>query len=245
MRWSFANRIASVASVLLGCSILAGEAVAKPRPPASDALASPAGRAATQASPTCGCPCAAARAKPAATNTAATRPVAAVTTAQPTAESARSAAGGAGMRQVMTVFHQLLADHARIKRDVQDVPGGVVTVTTSDVPVVAALIRTHVAQMKERVERGQPVRRWDPLFAELFRRADRIVMKVEDVTGGVRVTETSDDPQVVLLIRQHARRGVSEFVARGFDRMHEPTPLPNGYEAAKAKPQTPGSGERQ
>lgn len=148
------------------------------------------------------------------------------------------------MRQVMAVFHQLLTDHARIKRDVQDVPGGIVTVTTSDDPAVAALIRTHVAQMKERVERGQPVRRWDPLFAELFRPADRIVMKVEDVTGGVRVTETSDDPQVALLIRQHARRGVSEFVARGFDRAHEPTPLPDGYDAAKAKPQTPGGGER-
>jgi hypothetical protein len=239
MKWSIPNRVASVASVLLGCSILAGAAVAKPKPRATDAPAGSVGRAATQASPTCGCACAAARAEPAAAN----RPVAAAAT-QPSTESPRPVAGGTGMRQVMAVFHQLLTDHARIKRDVRDVPGGVVTVTTSDDPAVATLIRTHVAQMKERVERGQPVRRWDPLFVELFRRADQIVMKVEDVPGGVRVTETSDDPQVTLLIRQHARRGVSEFVARGFDRAHEPTPLPDGYEAAKAKPQTLGGGER-
>jgi hypothetical protein len=34
---------------------------------------------------------------------------------------------------------------------------------------------------------------------------------------------------VAPLIRQHARRAVSEFVARGMERMHEPTPLPDGY----------------
>jgi quercetin dioxygenase-like cupin family protein len=40
------------------------------------------------------------------------------------------------------------------------------------------------------------------------------------------VVETSDDPEVVALIRQHAHRAVSEFVERGMDRAHEPTPLP-------------------
>ena len=129
----------------------------------------------------------------------------------------------------MSVFHQLLTDHAKIKRTVEDVPGGVVTVTTSDDPAVAATIRTHVRQMKRRVEAGQPLRMWDPLFVEIFRNSDKIDMKVEDVPGGVKVTETSADKDAALLIRQHARRGVSEFVARGWDRAHEKTPLPEGY----------------
>jgi hypothetical protein len=48
--------------------------------------------------------------------------------------------------------------------------------------------------------------------------------------GGVRVTETSEDPRVTALIRQHATRGVSEFVQGGFERARRTTPLPEGYE---------------
>jgi hypothetical protein len=149
--------------------------------------------------------------------------------------------GGPGnMREVMGVFHQLLTDHAQIQRDVKDVKNGVVTVTTSENPVVTALIRTHVAQMKSRLEKGQPVRRWDPLFVEIFKNADKIDMKIDEVAGGVRVTETSEDPQIVTLIRQHAREAVSQFVGRGWDRAHEATPLPDGYPAAT--PAAPAKG---
>lgn len=133
------------------------------------------------------------------------------------------------IRTPMDVFHRLLTDHTKIRRNVTDIPGGVESVTTSDDPLVAALIRLHVNQMKARLESGQPIRRWDPLFAEIFRRADAIEMQVESIPGGVRVRETSTDEQVTLLIRQHAHRGVSEFVARGFDRAHEASPLPDGY----------------
>lgn len=127
------------------------------------------------------------------------------------------------------VLHALLADHDLIERRVVDLPNGVETWTESDDPDVAALIRTHVRQMKARLASGRPMRLWDPLFAEIFARADAIEMTVEDTPRGVHVVETSDDPAVVALIRQHARRAVSEFVERGMDRAHEPTPLPDGY----------------
>jgi hypothetical protein len=150
--------------------------------------------------------------------------------------------GGPGnMREVMGVFHQLLTDHAQIQRTVQEVDDGVVTVTTSKNPVVTALIRTHAAQMKTRLEKGQPVRRWDPLFVEIFKHADKIDLKIDEVAGGVRVTETSEDPQVVPLIRQHAQT-VSQFVARGWDRAHEATPLPEGYPTAKPAAAAKGNG---
>ena len=54
-------------------------------------------------------------------------------------------------------------------------------------------------------------------------------MEPESIEEGVLVVETSPDPQVELLIRQHAHRAVSEFVAEGMSRAMRPTPLPPGY----------------
>lgn len=44
------------------------------------------------------------------------------------------------------------------------------------------------------------------------------------------MTETSDNPEVVKLIRAHARK-VNEFVARGPAAVHEETPFPESYGA--------------
>lgn len=136
---------------------------------------------------------------------------------------------GPGMMQDMRSIHGLLANHEKIERRVEDIPGGVRTTTTSDDPRVAELIRTHVRQMKARYERGQPIRMMDPVFRELFRHRDRASLKYQDIPGGIRVTHTSDDPQVVLLIRQHARRFVSEAAEQGMGRAMRPTPLPEDY----------------
>jgi hypothetical protein len=72
---------------------------------------------------------------------------------------------------------------------------------------------------------------WDPLFRELFARADEISIEIEQLEDGMRVTETSDDPAVVQLIQAHARK-VNEFVERGPAAVHEETPLPAGYAPA-------------
>lgn len=135
----------------------------------------------------------------------------------------------AGMMEAMPVIHELLVNHDEIRREVEEIPGGVRTLTTSENPRITEAIRLHVAQMKERVENGRPIRMMDPLFREIFEHHEKIEMTIEEVPGGVRVTETSSDPQVVLLIRQHARRAVSEFVAQGMSRAMQPTPLPEGY----------------
>ncbi|WP_187781986.1 DsrE family protein [Gimesia chilikensis] len=112
-------------------------------------------------------------------------------------------------------FRYLLTNHQKIRRDVQLLPNGVKTLTESDDPQVAAKIREHVYWMKERVEKQQPIRMRDPLFAELFRHARQIKMVTENTPKGVRVIETSENPYVVKLIQQHAKT-VSEFVKRGF-----------------------------
>lgn len=138
---------------------------------------------------------------------------------------------GRGHGGDMAAIHELMAGHEGIERRVTDVPGGVETVTESQDPFLAQTIRTHVRQMEARLAEGRPIRRWDPLFDEIFLHAAAIDMRIEDTERGVRVIETSDDPRVTMLIRQHARRAVSEFVARGMERMHEATPLPQGYDS--------------
>lgn len=131
-------------------------------------------------------------------------------------------------------IHSLMADHKAVSRKVEEIPNGVVTVTTSDDPEVARTIRVHTAEMKERLTSGQPIRMFDPLFQEIFRNHEKIEMKIEEIAGGVKVTETSSDPKVVALIRQHAKV-VSEFTAQGMARMHERSPLPESYEGEEKK----------
>ena len=111
-------------------------------------------------------------------------------------------------------FQHLLVHHDEIRREVTEVPGGVATVTESDNPELAAVIQRHVRAMHDRLKTGRPIRLRDPLFAELFRHADQVQMVLEPTDQGMRVTETSDDPRVVALIRAHARV-VSAFVKLG------------------------------
>ena len=136
---------------------------------------------------------------------------------------------GASMAE-MRVIRGLLTSPDRIERTVENVPSGVLTVTTSDDPRVAQLIRTHVRQMKASYERDEPIRTNDPVFRELFANRDRISLRIEDIPGGVRVLHTSDDPQVAALIRQHAHHFVSEAAEQGMRRAMRPTPLPEGYQ---------------
>lgn len=139
---------------------------------------------------------------------------------------------GSEMMEDMRVIHDLLVNHDRIRRRVEDVADGIRAWTASSDEEIAERIRTHVSQMKQRVEDGNPIRQMDPVFREIFEHHEAVDMEVKETRGGVVVVETSDDPQVELLIRQHAHRAVSEFVAEGMARAMRPTPLPRGYEEA-------------
>ena len=136
---------------------------------------------------------------------------------------------GGGIMKDMMPIRTLLMSHDQINRVVLDIPGGVRTVTTSKDSEVAKTIRTHVWQMKDRLTKNEPIRQMDPLFRQLFLRAREINLQIQDIPGGVAATETSKNPQVTLLIRQHAHRAVSEFVKYGMPRVMQPTPLPKGY----------------
>ena len=137
---------------------------------------------------------------------------------------------GPEMMEDMRPIRQMLMNHEQIERRVEDLPNGVKTWTTSNNPAIASAIQKHVRQMKDRMEEDKPIRQMDPLFREIFEHADEIEMEIEDLENGVMVIETSADPQVVKLIRQHAHRAVSEFAQQGMQRAMQPTPLPEGYQ---------------
>ena len=134
------------------------------------------------------------------------------------------------MKEDMPPIRELLMNHEKIERRVEDLDNGVKTWTTSGDPQIAAAIQKHVRQMHERIKEKKPIRQMDPLFREIFKHADKIEMEIEDLENGVLVVETSEDPQVVKLIQQHAHKAVSEFAEQGMQRAMEPTPLPEGYQ---------------
>ena len=118
----------------------------------------------------------------------------------------------------MMGIHALFAHRDAIDRSVTDIPGGVRTLTESDDPAVTAQLQEHVQAMYDRLKEGRPIHAGDPLFAALFRNADKIDVRIEKTAKGVQVTETSAEPEVVKLIRRHAEV-VSLFLANGMPEM--------------------------
>ena len=141
----------------------------------------------------------------------------------------RDEATDAAMTRDMGPIQGLLTQHEKIERNVEEIPNGIRSVTTSSDPEIEKLIRMHVNEMKKRIEGDHPIRTLDPLYREIFRHHDKIKLEIEDIPGGVRVTETSNDPQIILLIRQRAKRAESEFISGGIDRAMKTTPIPEAY----------------
>lgn len=125
----------------------------------------------------------------------------------------------------MQLFHQLFDHRAEITRRVVNREDGIETVTESSNPEVTRLLQTHVASMLARVEERRPIHLRDPLFAELFKYADRIEASQELTPGGVRVIETSRDAYVVKLLQAHAEV-VTAFLKNGRSEMMKNHPLP-------------------
>jgi hypothetical protein len=117
----------------------------------------------------------------------------------------------------MVAIHALFANRDQIRRTVTHIPGGVRTTTESDDPAVVAQLREHVQSMYERLKDKRAINGRDPLFVALFEHADEIKFRTENTAKGITVTETSDNPEVVGLIRRHAEV-VNKFIANG---MHE------------------------
>lgn len=137
-------------------------------------------------------------------------------------------------RELMQDAHALVFDHSAITRTVEDLPNGVRTITTTTDAALLPTLRKHPREMGDLYSQGGMVRGWDPLFVELAAVHDKVTMTVRDIEGGVEVSSTSEDPEVVKLIQAHAKK-VSDMAHRGVPAMQEATPLPDGY----VRPTTP------
>lgn len=116
------------------------------------------------------------------------------------------------------VWMQLLRNHDKIRRTLihreEGDLGIVEAITESDDPAIAALIIDHARSMQMRMKAGARVRIWDPVFRELFDRHELVELEVVVTEKGVRIVESSRDPETIALLRSHAM-GVSDFVREG------------------------------
>jgi hypothetical protein len=131
----------------------------------------------------------------------------------------------AAHREDMELFHFLLDHRKEITREVTNLPNGVETLTESDNPDVVEKLQVHVASMSKRLEARRPIHARDPLFAEIFRNADKIELKLEKTDKGMKAVETSDDAYVAKLIQSHAEV-VNLFLKNGRTEMRKNHALP-------------------
>jgi hypothetical protein len=121
----------------------------------------------------------------------------------------------------LRAIHALFINHDRIKRTVTNLPDGIRTVTESDDPQTAVLLKTHVADMMKRVGNGDdpglPIES-DALRA-IFRDKDKIRTSAEITANGVVVVQTSNDPKVISELQEHAAQ-VSDFAKEGMAALH-------------------------
>jgi len=130
--------------------------------------------------------------------------------------------GNSGMRgggDAQTI-HQLFAYHDQIHRTVEEISGGIRAVTESDSPQVAALIQAHVSKMYDRVNENQPIPMIGmsstlPIMAQS---ANKYQRRIQLTSKGIEVTETSDNPEMVAVIREHAQE-VTQFAEQGMPAM--------------------------
>jgi len=128
----------------------------------------------------------------------------------------------------MVPIMALLLNHGSIRFTIEKIPRGARTITTSKDAEIVRAIRLHAREMKIRVQQGNNIRPNDPIFIEIFRRHKEISDMITDIPGGVSEDETSQNSQVVILIRAHAQV-VAGFVRQGLEATHKNTPLPKGY----------------
>lgn len=122
--------------------------------------------------------------------------------------------GDAAFAADMQPVHEMLQSHDRIRRAVTNLPNGIRTVTESDNPQVAGLIKAHVASMEQRLKEGRIFNLFSPTLPVLFEHKDDIRTSVESTEKGIIVTQTSTNAEVVAALQAHAVE-VSELARDG------------------------------
>jgi len=124
---------------------------------------------------------------------------------------------GIDMSKYMTMFMR----HRELRRDVEEIPGGVRTTTESDSLDLVAELQAHVSSMYAHLDQGSEVTCMSSSLPTLFRRAADYRRQIAFTAKGLVVTETASDPDLTRAIREHARE-VTGFVVEGMPAMMGP-----------------------
>jgi hypothetical protein len=122
----------------------------------------------------------------------------------------------------MRAIHELMVNHDKITRTVSNIPNGIRTVTESNDPRLAQLIRDHVLSMSRRVQAGDDfgVPMESAAVRAIVQAGDRIHTVTRATANGIILVQWSSDSAAVAALRQHAAE-VSDLVERGPVAMHE------------------------
>jgi hypothetical protein len=115
-------------------------------------------------------------------------------------------------------YNEMFNRHSEIIRTVEEIPGGIRTVTQSNSPDLTALLQAHVSSMYARLDQGAEVMCMSASLPTLFRRAGGYRRRLTITPTGVMAEETADDAVLVQAIRSHADE-VSGFVRDGMPPM--------------------------
>lgn len=108
----------------------------------------------------------------------------------------------------------LLDQHQEIYRQVTLSETGFTAITTSENPLVAEKLQTHITDMKARFAQGRAIRSWDPVYALMFAYRDDIEVRYEFLPTGVKSEVSTQHPELVELLHAHAH-AVSGFAREG------------------------------
>ena len=123
------------------------------------------------------------------------------------------------MRGPMRTGMELFERHTLMDRKVTELPNGVHDVTTSSDPTTAALLKEHVVEMYARLDQNRPFPYpMSNSVPQMFANPMKYQRKLDILPDGVAVTETSSDPEMVAVIKAHARE-LNRFVEEGMPAM--------------------------
>lgn len=103
---------------------------------------------------------------------------------------------------IMSVVHELMTNHDKLRRTVTNLPNGIRTLTESDDPEMAQQIKKHVAATGEFVTKGEDpnLPMSSPALHGVLQNGRKVTRHTELTPKGVLVTETSTDSATVALL---------------------------------------------
>jgi hypothetical protein len=114
----------------------------------------------------------------------------------------------------MSVVHELLGGHSKIKRSVTNLPNGIRTVTESDDAQVVKEIKDHVASMDRRLKEGRVFNVASHNLPTIFANNAKLHTEIQQTPRGVIFTQTSNDSATVAALQAHAGE-VSDLAREG------------------------------